>query len=81
MTHHPPFRGHGPARYEIVIRGELSDRFAPAFEAMTLEAGGGRTRIVGTVVDQAHLHGLLDQIRDLGMELISVTQTCAEPGA
>jgi hypothetical protein len=79
MTHHQPLQGHGPARYEIVLRGELSDRFAPAFEAMTLEAGGGRTRIVGVVVDQAHLYGLLDRIRDLGMELISVTQTGAEP--
>jgi hypothetical protein len=79
MTHDLPLQGHGPARYEIVIRGELSDRFAPAFEAMTLEAGGGQTRIVGLIVDQAHLYGLLDRIRSLGMELISVTQAHTEP--
>jgi hypothetical protein len=62
----------GPVCYRIVVRGELSRRFALAFEGMTLEAADGQTVITGTVVDQSHLHGLLNQICALGLELISV---------
>jgi hypothetical protein len=61
--------------YQIVVRGELSQRYSTAFEGMALEAGDGQTAITGPVVDQAHLHGLLDQVRDLGLELVSVNAT------
>jgi hypothetical protein len=44
----------------------------PAFEGMTLATGDGQTAIVGPVTDQAHLHGLLNRVGDLGLELISV---------
>ena len=62
----------GPTTYRIVVRGELSQRYLPAFEGMTLAAGDGQTAIIGPVIDQAQLHGLLDRIGDLGLELISV---------
>ena len=39
---------------------------------MALEARDGQTTITGLVVDQGHLHGLLDRVRDLGLELVSV---------
>jgi hypothetical protein len=61
-----------PARYELVVHSELGDRFASAFGGMEVHAGGGITRIVGIVHDQSQLHGLLDRIRDLGIELVSV---------
>jgi hypothetical protein len=69
--------------YEIIVRGELSQRFAVAFEGMTLVAGNGRTAISGPVVDQAQLHGLLARVRDLGLDLVSVNSTldpAASPG-
>jgi hypothetical protein len=74
-----------PASYEIVVLGELSQRFAAAFEGMTLVAADGRTTIAGPVVDQAQLHGLLGRIRDLGLDLVSVSSTlepapAASPG-
>jgi hypothetical protein len=62
----------GPRRYQIVVVGELSRRFAPAFEGMTVRFAGGRTAITGMVVDQSQLHGLLDRIGELGLELVSV---------
>jgi hypothetical protein len=62
----------GPTVYEIVVRGELSQRYVPAFEGMTLATGEGQTAIVGPVIDQAHLHGLLNRVSDLGLELLSV---------
>jgi hypothetical protein len=65
----------GPTTYRIVVRGELSRRYVPAFEGMTLATGEGQTAIVGPVIDQAHLHGLLNRVGDLGLELISVNAT------
>ena len=62
----------GPTIYRIVVRGELTQRYVLAFEGMTLAAGDGQTVITGPVVDQAHLHGLLDRVGDLGLELVSV---------
>ncbi|HKP99490.1 MAG TPA: hypothetical protein VJ735_04085 [Actinomycetes bacterium] len=62
----------GPRRYQIVVVGELSRRFAPAFEGMTVCCGGGQTAITGMVVDQSQLHGLLDRVGELGLELVSV---------
>jgi hypothetical protein len=59
--------------YEIVVRGELGARFLSAFGGMTIERQGRETHISGEVVDQAQLHGLLDRIRALGLELVSVT--------
>ena len=70
-------RPPGPTVYQIVVRGELSQRFRPAFEGMALVPADGRTVITGPVVDQAHLHGLLDRVGELGLELVSVNPTTA----
>ena len=63
--------------YRIVVRGELGDRFAPLLGGMSLERVAGTTVITGDVIDQAHLHGLIQQIEELGLELVSVTQASA----
>jgi len=60
------------SRYRIVLRGRLSKRFESAFEGMTLEHAPGRTVLTGEVRDQAQLYGVLDQVRDFGIELLSV---------
>ena len=45
------------------------------FGQMTLTtADNGDTLLIGPVVDQAALHGLLRKVRDLGLPLISVVQ-------
>ena len=59
-------------RYRIVLRGRLSKRFESAFEGMTLENAPGRTVLTGEVRDQAQLYGVLDQVRDFGIDLLSV---------
>ena len=58
--------------YKIVVRGELTERFAGAFEDMTMETGSGRTTLTGEVVDQCHLYGIIDRINGLGLTLVSV---------
>ena len=62
--------------YRIVIRGRLSERFASAFAGMRLETNGATSSLVGEVVDQSQLFGLLEHIRSLGLELISVEPLC-----
>jgi hypothetical protein len=62
----------------IKVRGRLSSRLAAAFDGMTLVRRTGATELVGEIADQAQLHGLLSRIRDLGLELESVT--VAGPG-
>ena len=58
--------------YRIVVRSELSDRYASAFEGMHMETEDGQTILTGEVKDQPHLFGILQRINGLGMELLSV---------
>ena len=60
--------------YRIVVRGELSDRYTVAFEGMQMQAKEGQTILTGEVVDQPHLHGILNRIGALGLRLLSVQE-------
>ncbi len=62
----------GGQYFEFVLRGEVGDHFALVFEGMRLERIQGNTVLTGSVLDQAHLHGLIVRIQELGMELVSV---------
>jgi hypothetical protein len=65
--------------YHIRIKGHLGPQWADWFEGLTITLdGNGDTLLAGPVVDQAALHGLLRNVRDLGLPLISVTHV--EPG-
>lgn len=61
-------------RYRVLVRGTLSERFASAFEGMTLETEVGMTALVGEIRDQAQLYGVLDRLRDFGLELVGVEE-------
>jgi hypothetical protein len=58
--------------YRIVVRDELSERYAVAFEGMEMEIGCGQTILTGEIIDQPHLHGILNRIGALGLQLLSV---------
>jgi hypothetical protein len=58
--------------YRIVVRSELGDRYASAFEGMHIETKDGDTILTAEIIDQPQLHGILDRIRSLGLELLSV---------
>jgi hypothetical protein len=64
--------------YRIVVRGELSQRYAVAFEGMEMEVKSGRTILTGEVIDQPHLYGILGRISGLGLELVSVSSLSEE---
>lgn len=61
-----------PTRYRITVRGRLTERLGSAFEGLELEPGPERTALVGEIRDQSHLYGVLDLVRGLGVELVSV---------
>jgi non-heme chloroperoxidase len=58
--------------YELVLRGEIGDHYALLFDGMRLERVTGHTVLTGRMVDQAHLHGVIARIQELGVELVSV---------
>ena len=58
--------------YRIVVRSELSDRYAVAFEGMEMDTKDGHTILTGEIIDQPHLFGILDRINGLGLVLLSV---------
>jgi hypothetical protein len=76
-SHQPSSQNNGGI-YEIKIKGLVDDHWRQWFEGMTLErhenaeAAQGYTLIIGLIVDQLALHGLLAKIRDLNLTLISV---------
>jgi hypothetical protein len=59
-------------RYEIRVRGRVSDATLSMLEGMEADLAPAETVLHGPVVDQARLHGLLDRIQALGLELIEV---------
>jgi len=63
-----------PATYRITVRGRLSERFASAFEGMTMEPEKGETALVGRIADQEQLYGMLDRLRDFGLELVRLEE-------
>lgn len=68
-----------PTRYRITVRGRLTKRLGSAFGGLALEPGGEHTFLVGEIRDQAHLYGVLDRIRDLGLELVGVAEDPTPP--
>jgi hypothetical protein len=77
----PPAADRAPHTgwYRIRVKGHLAARWSTRFDGMALTPqDDGTTLIQGPVVDQAALHGLLQQIRDTGLPLMSVTQADPE---
>ena len=69
-----------PMIYQIRIKGHVGREWTEWFGglAITLEDDGD-TLLTGPVVDQAALHGVLRQVRDLGMPLLSVMRVQSGP--
>jgi len=57
----------------IVLAEELGERFDRLFGGLALTHDHGRTELTGQVTDQAALNGVLKQVMDLGLEIISIS--------
>jgi hypothetical protein len=59
--------------YEIAVRGRLPDDWSHWFEGFTIGTTGSPagpiTVLVGPIVDQPQLHGVLARIRDLALPI------------
>jgi hypothetical protein len=60
------------ARYEIRVKGSLGGKVASIFSGFETEVEPAETILRGPVQDQAALHGILEQIEALGLELVEV---------
>lgn len=59
--------------FEIEIAGHLSDQRGRRFEDLQVtRLPGGNTLLSSNLMDQAQLFGILANIRDMGLPLISI---------
>jgi hypothetical protein len=69
-------RGDERLTYEIRVRGELTDALVAALEPVGLqvEETPNGPILLGVFRDQAELHGALEAMQDLGVELVEMRQ-------
>ena len=58
--------------YEISVSGELPTTVLDEVEHFSVEVVPIRTVMRGPVADQAALHGIINRLQSLGLELIEV---------
>lgn len=59
--------------YEITVEGHLDEHWSEWLDGFVIiHSDDGNSQLSGTIADQAALHGILIQIRDLGLTLISI---------
>lgn len=65
--------------YEFRVAGHLDSRWAATFDGMSIARhDDGTTTLSGSLPDQTALHGMLAQLRDAGLPLVSVAQVGAD---
>ena len=64
-----------PGVYQIRVKGHLGVEWADWFEGFVItREDNGDSILIGQVVDQAALFGLIRKVRDLGIPLISINR-------
>jgi len=65
-------------RFEIRVSGRLSERVRAAFPGMDVVEVPALTVISGWSRDEDEVHGVLDRIQSLGLQVVSLEQTAGE---
>lgn len=64
-----------PRIFRITLKGRLDRHWSESLQGLgMIYDEEGNTTLVGSIADQAALHGLLITIRDLGIPLLKVEQ-------
>ena len=61
-------------RIAIKVEGHLDKKRMNWFEGMTISYAGNDTLLTGDIMDEAHLHGILNQVRGLNLKLLSINR-------
>ena len=61
-----------PERYEIRVRGRVGKSVLSRFDGFDAEVEPAETVLRGEISDQAELHGVIDRIQGLGLELVEI---------
>ena len=65
--------------YEIKVQGHLDTKWSEWFYGMTItHESDGTTTLYGPLPDQTVLHSVLDRIRDMNLQLISVKRIASD---
>ncbi len=67
--------------YEFRVTGRLSDRAREAVGELTVVDVPVETVLCGTIVDGAHLHGILARFQDMGLQVVAMRQVPERPPA
>jgi hypothetical protein len=67
-----------PPRYEIRFAGRPDDAASDVFAGLDLVSDGKLTLVSGEF-DQPALHGLLERVRALGLDLVDVRRVRGQP--
>ncbi|GAA4921822.1 hypothetical protein EV188_11621 [Actinomycetospora succinea] len=60
-----------PDRYELRIEGRVSEDVSGDFAEFEVREAPPETLMYGEIVDDAHLHGVLARLQDLGLRVTS----------
>ena len=65
--------------YRFVLRGPGVERLSDEIEPSTIQTDGDLTVLTVRIEDQSHLRGVLNSIRDIGLELVAFERLAPVP--
>jgi len=69
----------GSRIYAVTFAGEAGNLLRAAFDDCKVITGSGRTTLRAELPDQAAFFGLIERIRDFGLELIELHRVAPPP--
>jgi hypothetical protein len=74
LTTHPPRMQHPTmSQVELIVRGSMGEHLpTAAVELRVTGCADGATTLTAEFEDQAQLYGIIDSLRDYGVELMAV---------
>lgn len=65
-----PDHQQGQRRFRIWVTGRLGAEFTDGIDGLNQQYADGATMLIGELADQSRIHGVLDRLRNLGVEVL-----------